>query len=325
MSAPTIYALAYTGGPMRLDGATVPVVFDLAGMRKPSHLVPILRGHNHLKIVGHAERVRIGPATVEAWGVVSACGLPDGREVVTTARNGFKWKASISAESLTADRYREGETVRVNGAPVRGPVFVVRESVLKEISVVPLAADDDTKVVIGADVAPARASRTASRPVPAPAPKPKPSGSIVGMAVVFGEWMQPTMTGFPAGTRVRFAPGAFDRFLSRVERGKGSVPLWFDHLEGTDTASTTDGSLKVLALGAGLLFSVSDKTPKGRAAISIARGLPDTRSVSVGASLKQYTKAERDFDTYLDVTEAELDEISLVRAGACPGVWVQVE
>jgi hypothetical protein len=54
---PTFTGNAYTGAPMRPEGWYRPVVVDLAGVRVPSQHRPILRQHDHNRIVGHSTEV----------------------------------------------------------------------------------------------------------------------------------------------------------------------------------------------------------------------------------------------------------------------------
>jgi hypothetical protein len=80
---------AYTGQPMRPEGWYRPVVVDLAGVRVPSQHRPVLRQHDHNRIVGHTEGVTVTDEGIEIAGVLSGTG-PHVDEVRHLAGNGFR-------------------------------------------------------------------------------------------------------------------------------------------------------------------------------------------------------------------------------------------
>jgi hypothetical protein len=139
--------VAYTGGPMKVDGFFRPVVVDLAGLKGPKQL-PMFVQHDPTRIVGHGE-VEILPQQVRASGVVSGAG-PAAAEVVASSRNGFPWQASIGATITELEVLREGEKATVNGRQVSGPVLIARKADLNEISFVPLGADRKTSARVAA-------------------------------------------------------------------------------------------------------------------------------------------------------------------------------
>src|SRR3990170_5465223 len=52
---PRISIDAYNGGVIRPSGMFGPVIIDLAGVRKAAGAVPLLLGHDHTAVVGHAD------------------------------------------------------------------------------------------------------------------------------------------------------------------------------------------------------------------------------------------------------------------------------
>jgi hypothetical protein len=68
-------------------------------------------------------------------------------DVLTSLRNGFPWRASVGVEVLETEEVPEGDTREVNGQTVTGPATIVRRGVLREISIVDVAADTRTAVV----------------------------------------------------------------------------------------------------------------------------------------------------------------------------------
>lgn len=139
---------AYTGGPMQVSAFYRPVVVDLAGMKQAGKVIPIFRGHDSNRIVGHGEAV-ISDRGIDASGIVSAENA-DAAEVVAAAKNGFPWQASIGATVQEMEVLSEKETATVNGRKVTGPLVIARKSTLNEISFVPIGADRRTSARVAA-------------------------------------------------------------------------------------------------------------------------------------------------------------------------------
>ena len=145
---PRFSLLAYTGGAMRV-GFGSPVVVDLKGMKQHGDVIPILFGHDHEKVVGHADKVTIDGNSIRVEGVISGAG-DAAREVVASARRGFPWRASIGARVGRMEYVRPGESVKVNGQEFSGPVNVARSTTLAEVSFVAVPADPKTSSKVAA-------------------------------------------------------------------------------------------------------------------------------------------------------------------------------
>ncbi|HPY77048.1 MAG TPA: hypothetical protein PLQ45_04325 [Anaerohalosphaeraceae bacterium] len=136
---PTLEIVAYTGGFMNVPGWG-PLCIDLNGLEAGQ--VAILADHdaNRSGVVGH------GIATVEAnklvvRGQISADGEA-AREVVSAAKNGFPWQASVGLQVIQSKRLRAGDALELNGrrltVPDAGAVLVVKGK-LREVSITALA------------------------------------------------------------------------------------------------------------------------------------------------------------------------------------------
>ena len=145
--------LAYTGGPMRVGGWRWPVIVDLAGLAIPSQNRPIRFGHDMQSGVGHTDAIQIDNGKLLAKGTVSRDTVA-AKEIVTSARNGFPWQASIGASVEEQEFIRAEQHVLVNGRDFTGPVNVVRKSSLGEISFVDLGADGQTSASVAAKATP---------------------------------------------------------------------------------------------------------------------------------------------------------------------------
>lgn len=134
---------AYTGGKLLLANFPFPVVVDLSGMRIPAKSRPILRDHDAGRIVGHTETIEINGSSIRLGGIVSGSN-DHAREVSESGDNGFPWQASIGASAQRMVFVDRGESVEVNGRKFSGPLYVARQSTLREVSFVALGADDQT-------------------------------------------------------------------------------------------------------------------------------------------------------------------------------------
>ena len=146
---PTFRMVAYTGDAMRLAYWQYPVVADLAGITIPSQSLPVRFQHDTSAGVGHTTRIAIEDGKLMAEGVVSR-DTEQAREVVSSAKKGFPWQASMLASVLQREFIPEDQSVLVNGREFKGPVYVARKAVLAEISFVDLGADRNTSVKVAA-------------------------------------------------------------------------------------------------------------------------------------------------------------------------------
>ena len=140
---------AYTGGPMALAGWPYPVVVDLTGLALGKKSRPILMNHDTARIVGHTDTVGVEGTALTVAGVISGVGSA-AREVVGASDNGFPWQASLGAAVKKVVFVPEGKTAAANGKEFAGPVYMVRQAKLGEVSFVALGADDATTAKVEA-------------------------------------------------------------------------------------------------------------------------------------------------------------------------------
>ncbi|MDH4201402.1 MAG: Mu-like prophage major head subunit gpT family protein [Phycisphaerae bacterium] len=148
-AVPKFSMVAYTGGPMKIAGFTHPVVVDLEGLSIDRQNIPIRLDHNPKQGVGHTDRVVIENGQVMAEGLISR-DTSWARDVTKSGKNGFPWQASIGAEIIQAEFVPNGNQIQVNGRTFDGPLYVIRKSILKEISFVDQGADNKTTAQVAA-------------------------------------------------------------------------------------------------------------------------------------------------------------------------------
>ncbi len=149
---PRFSMTAYTGGPMSVGYWDAPVVIDLAGLAIPSRHIPIRLQHDPEAGVGHTDRLEVAAGELVAEGVISRA-TDAARDVVESARRGFPWQASVGAAIKKYEFVKGGQSAVVNGRSVAGPVYIMREATLGEISFVDLGADSATSVSVAAHAA----------------------------------------------------------------------------------------------------------------------------------------------------------------------------
>jgi hypothetical protein len=145
---PSFNILAYTGGLLRV-GWSRPLVVDLAGLR--ANRTTILLDHEASQIVGQGQAtIADGKLTIagEITGNVEP-GTPAG-QVVSHARNGFVWAASIGVSPERVEPVDANQSVQVNGREFSGPIYVVRAGRLGEVSFVGVGADEQATATIAA-------------------------------------------------------------------------------------------------------------------------------------------------------------------------------
>ncbi|HNO80358.1 MAG TPA: hypothetical protein PKN33_20110 [Phycisphaerae bacterium] len=146
---PRFRMVAYTGGTMRISGFPHPVVVDLEGLAIERQDIPVRLDHKPQQGVGHTQRVAIENGQVIAEGMISR-DTSWARDVAKSGVNGFPWQASIGAAVVDAEFVPNGQRITVNGRTFDGPLHVVRQAVLKEISFVDSGADTATSARIAA-------------------------------------------------------------------------------------------------------------------------------------------------------------------------------
>jgi phage head maturation protease len=142
-----VVGLAYSGGKMKLPGWKYPVVVDLAGMQIPEQ-VPLLANHEN-KVASRVGMVaaKVVNNTLEIEGDIVAKG-EQADDIVAQAKAGADWQLSIGADVSESELVKGKRTV--NGQEHSGPFYHVKAAVLREVSVVAVGADADTKLKVTA-------------------------------------------------------------------------------------------------------------------------------------------------------------------------------
>ena len=142
--------VAYSGGSFRQWWSALPCYVDLSGMRLAEQ-VCLMYDHDY------DPECRLGVIEAKNDGKTLTI---DGEfdtgnalaQSIIRAGKKFNWQLSIGAENVKVERVDEGTVETINGSTVNGPALVVRESVLREVSIVAIGADAKTSMEIRASL-----------------------------------------------------------------------------------------------------------------------------------------------------------------------------
>jgi len=120
-------------------------VIQLSGVRANSKF-PALLQHRVDQIVGTADEYSADDNGLYVKGAFSKV-TSFAEQVLGLAREGFPWQASIQIRAKVIRELAAGETYKVNGRTVEGPLEIWTESEMGEVSFVAFGADPDTAAV----------------------------------------------------------------------------------------------------------------------------------------------------------------------------------
>ena len=135
--------LAYTG--KIVDWGWWRFIIDLKGIEAKATF-PSLREHARDRVVGVCDSWKVDANGMHVFGRFSAS-TPDALEVLALAREEYPWQSSVGIRALGIDFLEKGQTRKVNGQTVEGPIEIWTRSVVQEVSFVSLGADDDTAAI----------------------------------------------------------------------------------------------------------------------------------------------------------------------------------
>ena len=142
--------VAYSGGSFRQWWSALPCYVDLSGMRMAEQ-VCLMLDHDY------DPECRLGVIEAKNDGKTLTIdgefdtGNPLAQSIIRAGKK-FNWQLSIGAENVKVERVDEGTVETINGNTVNGPALVVRESVLREVSIVAIGADAKTSMEIRASL-----------------------------------------------------------------------------------------------------------------------------------------------------------------------------
>lgn len=142
--------VAYSGGSFKQWWSALPCYVDLSGMRMAEQVCLM---YNH----SYDPECRLGVIEAKNDGkTLTIDGEFDtgnmlAQRIIRAGRK-FNWQLSIGAENGKVERVDEGTVETINGNTVNGPALVIRESILREVSIVAIGADAKTSMEIKASL-----------------------------------------------------------------------------------------------------------------------------------------------------------------------------
>lgn len=141
-----VEGVAYSGDLLTGHWYWAAVIFDLAGIERPSARLPLLLEHDRGKRVGHtgldigADALRLSDAVL--------LDTERGREIADEADQGFPWQMSVHIEPLRIEELQQGASTTVNGRSITGPATIFRASRIREVSLTPTGVDPNTGAAV---------------------------------------------------------------------------------------------------------------------------------------------------------------------------------
>ncbi|HYE91768.1 MAG TPA: hypothetical protein VEA38_12140 [Terriglobales bacterium] len=211
---PRCSMVLYSGKPF--VGWGFNAILDLDGLEiATDQVMPILRQHDGAAIVGQSDKITKAGA-LEVHGDVYP-ELDAGREVLAASARGFRWQASFGVQPKVDGSAFEwvdrDEQKTVNGHTFTDGL-IIRRSVLKEGSFVPLGADPNTSAIAAAagDAQinlPPRRSKTTMGDATNPSATEKKGASYKDLKAAFPKHPEFAIEQFEAGATLADAKAAF--------------------------------------------------------------------------------------------------------------------
>jgi len=146
--------LAYSGG--ITDGVLGwgPLAFDLSTIKLGAAEIPILAGHDDtLDGIAGRGRAHVAGGQLFVEGTLSSATLA-AQKILALSKEGHKFQASVGlASPVSWEFIRPGDSLALNGRVLKagpGGFKLIRNAKLREVSILPMGADDSTAVQIAA-------------------------------------------------------------------------------------------------------------------------------------------------------------------------------
>jgi hypothetical protein len=138
--------VAYTGAMIENHGWLSNVIIDIDSMTIETKLQLLLE-HDTDHVIGTATAVKQDGKVLVNGLLVSAID-DDAQRVCQKAQAGISWQLSVGLYDYQQQELIEGQSEVVNGLTVEYPATILRNAVLREVSVVALGADSATSLAI---------------------------------------------------------------------------------------------------------------------------------------------------------------------------------
>jgi hypothetical protein len=123
------------------------LVIDLSSTRVADDM-PLLFQHQHDKTIGFIEKTVNDGQRLTVSGALFSDIDKQAEKIAKKARAGLKYQMSVGLYDVSAERVPEGKDITVNGQTFAGPITVLRNGTVREVSIVALGADPKTSATM---------------------------------------------------------------------------------------------------------------------------------------------------------------------------------
>lgn len=139
--------IAYSGKVIKRHGFFENLVTDIDSLKFKSK-IPVFSNHSSDRVVGNAVLKKENNSILIKKGKLFKSS-DDAQKIISYAEDGMDWELSIGLGSdYDVEFIMEKQSVNVNGQIIKGPANIIRNASIKEVSFVPVGADDKTKVQV---------------------------------------------------------------------------------------------------------------------------------------------------------------------------------
>lgn len=187
--------VAYSGG--KITDWDYPVIIDLAST-KIADWMPLLYQHRHDAMIGTVAETRNDGASLTVSGSLFADIDDDAGQIARKASRGARYQMSVGLFGANYERIDSPDaSVTLNGQTVNGPLVVLRDGMVREVSIVTLGADAQTNAAFFS----ALSSGAASPPTPPEEPPmPDQNPDLAGQVAALSAQIADLTTQLQAAT-----------------------------------------------------------------------------------------------------------------------------
>lgn len=128
--------VSYFGGQTIIDLSTLSFLQNIA----------VLREHDVMDVVGITTSIDVSDGSIKISGKF-ADGVRGADEVFALMKSGLPWQMSVRIDSESVQQISHGVKETVNGREVTGPISIIRNGMLREVSFVIAGVDSNTMAI----------------------------------------------------------------------------------------------------------------------------------------------------------------------------------
>lgn len=140
----SVRGIAYSGGVIKRHPKLRNVVINIA-KTKFSGTLPMFRNHDANKEVAAIELASDGKQITFSGELLDT---PDATQIRANSKKRFPYSASVGISTETVRELKAGAMETINGRQIKGPAVIFEDNEITEVSLTPVAADQDASAQI---------------------------------------------------------------------------------------------------------------------------------------------------------------------------------